>query len=125
MTSNPRPRRVRRLLTIAIVAFGLLGTACAPSANIAFVFGGADGQDTRLVDQANRVAQCESKMDPNAVSATNDHGLFQINAVHRQEFEQVTGQPWSKVYDPYWNSVFAKWMYDQQGWSPWSCHRVL
>jgi hypothetical protein len=33
----------------------------------------------------------------------------------------VTGQPWSAVYDPYWNTVYAKHLYDTQGWRPWTC----
>jgi hypothetical protein len=70
---------------------------------------------------ATRVAQCESGMNPAAVSPTNDHGLFQINAIHKAEFSQVTGQPWASIYSAEWNTKFAKWMYDRQGWYPWSC----
>lgn len=126
MLSKTLRGRGRRLTTIVLLGVAMLaGTACTPQARIAYVFGGEGGQDTVLVDQANRIAYCESKYDPGAVSATNDHGLFQINAVHREQFERVTGQPWSAVYDPHWNSVYAKWLYDQQGWSPWSCRRVL
>jgi hypothetical protein len=51
-----------------------------------------------------------------------NHGLFQINNVHRGNFEEVTQQPWSEVYDPYLNTVFAKWLFDQSGWSPWACN---
>jgi hypothetical protein len=47
--------------------------------------------------------------------------LFQINNVHRARFQQVTGQSWTKVYDPYFNSLFAKWLFDQEGWQPWAC----
>lgn len=72
-------------------------------------------------EQAKRVAYCESKMDPNAVSRTNDHGLFQINHVHRGQFEAVTGHPWSEIYNPELNTMYAKWLYDQDGWRPWSC----
>ena len=70
------------------------------------------------------MAWCESKLDPGAVSATNDHGLFQINAIHRDEFVQVTGQPWEKVYAPFWNTVDAKHLYDTQGWQPWTCRHA-
>lgn len=126
MSSKSLRGRGRRLTTIVLLAVAVLaGTACTPQSQIALVFGGPDGQDTVLVDQANRVAHCESKFDPGAVSATDDHGLFQINAVHRQQFEQVTGQPWSAVYDSYWNAVYAKWLHEQQGWSPWTCRKVL
>jgi hypothetical protein len=70
---------------------------------------------------AIRIARCESSMNPNAVSATDDHGLFQINAVHRGQFEAVTGAPWSSVYDPQLNTIYARHLYGQQGWGPWAC----
>ena len=70
---------------------------------------------------AIRIAKCESGMNPNAVSPTNDHGLFQINIVHRGQFEAVTGAPWSSVYDPELNTTYARHLYAQQGWGPWSC----
>ena len=85
---------------------------------IARYFGPAAGQ-------ARAIAACESKLDPNAVSRTNDHGLFQINIVHQGDFQRVTGRPWSAVYDPEANTAYAKWLYDQQGWGPWACRRVL
>ncbi len=114
--TNPARVRARRLGRVGLLVIAVLaGTACTPQFAINTIFWNADP------GAATRVAQCESKMDPNAVSATNDHGLFQINAVHRGEFEQVTGQPWSAVYDPYWNTVFAKWLFDTQGWGPWTC----
>ena len=72
---------------------------------------------------AIRIAQCESSMNPSARSATNDHGLFQINAVHRGQFEAVTGAPWSSVYDPELNTIYARHLYGQQGWAPWTCAR--
>ena len=107
--------RTRRLARIALFGAALLvGGACTPQHYINTVFGPSQ-------DAASKVAYCESKMDPGAVSPTNDHGLFQINAVHRGQFEAVTGQPWSEVYNPFWNSVYAKWLYDQEGWSPWTC----
>lgn len=82
-------------------------------------FGAAAGQ-------AMRIAECESSLNPAAVSVTDDHGLFQINAPsHRGQFERVTGRPWSAVYDAEANTIYAKWLYDQQGWSPWACRRVL
>lgn len=108
-------RRARRLpLLVATVAL-LAGAACSPRQQIAQVFG-ADSA------AAERVAWCESRLDPAAVSSTNDHGLFQINATyHRASFEEVTGQPWSMVYDAFWNTVYAKHLYDRQGWQPWTC----
>ena len=112
--------RVRKRPTARLVLFAgalLVGGACTPNEAIAVLF-----QDN--AGSATRVAECESGMDPGAVSPTNDHGLFQINAVHQQQFEQVTGQPWSSVYDPYWNTYYAKWLYDNQGWGPWACRHA-
>ena len=71
--------------------------------------------------QAFNIIQCESNWNPNAVSPTNDHGLFQINAVHASNFTAVTGASWSQVYDPELNTIYAKYLYDQSGWGPWSC----
>ncbi|MBA2282417.1 MAG: transglycosylase SLT domain-containing protein [Actinomycetota bacterium] len=106
----------RRIRTVT--AFGLatmaLG-ACTPEVYIDQVFG-------TQAAAAKSVAMCESTMNPGAVSpGGGNHGLFQINNVHRATFEQVTGQPWSAVYDPYWNAFFAKYLVDQSGWQPWSC----
>lgn len=76
-----------------------------------------------IADQAMGVARCESSLDPNAVSSGGGNwGLFQINTVHRDSFESVTGQPWSNVLDPYANATFAAWLYNQSGgWGPWAC----
>lgn len=75
--------------------------------------------------QAQAIAQCESELLTTAVSPTNDHGLFQINAVHRRSFTVVTGLAWSAIYDAYANASFARNLYDRQGWSPWTCRYVL
>jgi len=71
---------------------------------------------------AIRVARCESGLNPRAVSSGGgNHGLFQINNVHRGTFESVTGQPWSAVYTAEANTRFAHWLWSQQGWGPWAC----
>ena len=78
-----------------------------------------------LAPEATEIAICESDLNPKAVSKTNDHGLFQINIVHKESFTDVTGQPWSAIYDPVWNAKFAKWLWTEQGWKPWVCKYVL
>lgn len=77
----------------------------------------------RLGDQAVRVAECESKLSPTAKSPTNDHGVFQLNAPsHQRRFPQVTGVAWSpNVYHASYNAQYARWLYDQLGWQPWTC----
>ena len=122
MRNTPtRTRRVRRIARGGLFAAALFAVAgCTPDYWIHTHFDTA-GQTSN----AERVATCESNKDPFAVSHTNDHGLFQINAIHRADFERVTGQPWSAVYDPNFNAMFARWLYDQQGWGPWVCKKVL
>lgn len=118
-----------RLAALVVALAALAG--CTPAQAIDVTF--ARWHGPRVAEQARAVAGCESGRDgrsfdlvnPTAVSPTNDHGLFQINIVHRAQFTRVTGQPWSAVYDPFWNAVYAKWLYDQQGWSPWTCARKL
>ena len=107
---------MKRTPRIVAAALGVLALgACTPQAYIAQVFGDRAGE-------ATSVAQCESGLRADARSAGGgNHGLFQINNVHRPAFERVTGQPWSAVYDQYFNAVFAKWLFDQEGWRPWGC----
>lgn len=118
-------KRLRAALLGAVFVGALGLTACDPSAQadtpsvaqdaITQAFGSTS-------DQAMRVAQCESNLDPNAVSSGGGNwGLFQINTVHRDAFQSVTGHSWSDVLDPYLNSQFAAWLYQQNGWSPWGC----
>ena len=119
-------KRLRAALAGAVFVGALGLTACDPNAQadtpsivqdaVSQNFGG-------IADQAMGVAQCESGLDPSAVSSGGGNwGLFQINTVHRDSFESVTGQAWSNVLDPYANASFAAWLYNQSGgWGPWAC----
>ncbi len=107
---------------LALLTFAATLTACTPQEALYFTFGpGSQHGDPVQQAQAERVAWCESEMKPWARSPTNDHGLMQINAIHRATFERVTGQPWSQVYNPFWNAVYAKNLHDRKGWQPWTC----
>ena len=118
-------KRLRAAL-LGVVFVGALGlSACDTSAQadtsiaqdaITQAFG-------PLADQAMGVANCESTLNPDAVSRGGGNwGLFQINTVHRSEFEAVTGHSWSEVLDPYLNSSYAAYLYSQSGgWGPWAC----
>jgi hypothetical protein len=113
----------RKLISLVLAGTAVLGfSACnagAPHAEIASIFGDRAAE-------ATAIAECESGLNPLARSAGGgNHGLFQINSVHDDTFMQVTGQPWTAVYDAHWNTVFAKYLFDQSGWSPWACERVL
>lgn len=108
-----------RRIVLALAAVLLLG-ACSPREAVWFWFADSPARH----DQAIEVVDCETggTWDPTVVSPTNDHGLFQINErYHRAEFERVTGQPWSAVYDPFWNARYARYLYDRSGWQPWTC----
>jgi hypothetical protein len=111
---------LRHVLPVAVAAalVGATAGCTTPVGAINAVFG-------PVAPQATKIAQCESGLRPDAVSPTNDHGLFQINIVHRADFTRVTGQPWSAVYDQLQNTRYAKSLYDRQGWAPWTCKRVL
>jgi hypothetical protein len=78
-----------------------------------------------LAPEAIEVAICESDLNPKAVSPTDDHGLFQISIINKEQFTKVTGQPWSAVYNTYWNTRYTKTMWNRQGWQPWVCKFVL
>lgn len=118
-------KRLRAALVGAVFVGALGLTACDPGAqaNTPSVAQDAITQAFGpIADQAMGVAQCESGLNPNAVSSGGGNwGLFQINTVHRADFEAVTGQSWSNVLDPYLNATYAKHLYDQWGWGPWAC----
>jgi hypothetical protein len=119
-----RAHRVRlRLRHVAVVT--LVGALVSVAAACTTPVGVINSVFGPVAPQAVKVAECESGLRPNAVSPTNDHGLFQINIVHQADFTRVTGQPWSAVYDQLYNSLYAKTLYDRQGWAPWTCKRVL
>ena len=119
-------KRLRTALLGAVFVGALGLTACDPSAQADTPSPAQDAITQSfgpIADQAMGVAQCESGLDPNAVSRGGGNwGLFQINTVHSSDFESVTGQPWSNVQDPYANATFARYLYDQAGgWGPWAC----
>lgn len=59
------------------------------------------------VSVAMEVMRRESGCNPNAVSPTNDHGLFQIHA--------------ERIYDPAANVARAYQKFAASGWRPWYC----
>ena len=77
------------------------------------------GQET----VARCIIQHESAGNPRAVSPTHDYGMFQINRVHRADFERYTGRDWSAIFDPNMNGLYARKLWREQGWRPWSTHR--
>ncbi|HEV7722454.1 MAG TPA: transglycosylase SLT domain-containing protein [Iamia sp.] len=76
--------------------------------------------------KAVRVADCESDLNPRAVSAGGkNHGLFQINSVHKPTVERM-GYKWDQIYDPYVNAKVARKIFNDAGssWAPWGCRNA-
>lgn len=107
---------------LCIVGLTLGASACTPRGSSR---GAIQQYFPEQYDKAVRVVNCESGMNPDAVSPTSDYGLFQINKVHRPMVERM-GYSWSQIFDPYVNSRVARVIYDDaarrgNGWSPWTC----
>jgi hypothetical protein len=66
-------------------------------------------------EQALRVAQCESSMNPRAYSAGN-RGWFQI---HGPSHAHRVGGNLEALYDPAVNTRVAHEIWREQGWRPW------
>lgn len=58
----------------------------------------------------------ESGWRPNAVSATGDHGLLQLNAY---TWRRYFGVRWARVYDPVENVRMGYVVWKRQGWAAW------
>ena len=107
---------MRRLfLILPLLLLPLVACAPAPPSTAEHaieVHFGPFGDD--VVEQAKRVARCESGLNP---SATNGQylGLFQMGGYHYWRFE---GGAWD---DPYVNARAAGGLWLQSGWQPWSC----
>lgn len=74
------------------------------------------------VNNALLTMKRESGCRPNAVSATNDHGLMQIN--YRWHAGKVGGVK-SRLYDPETNIRIAAGIYQGRGWSAWYAVRGI
>ena len=73
-------------------------------------------------DEAMRVAHCESKFDPGAYNA-GAVGVFQILAsAHDWRVEKVRGRD---LNDARTNIRVARHLFDEQGWGPWTCARIV
>lgn len=115
-------KRLSKIKYILVIGFAaLLLGACTPQQAIAMIF-----HDQQA--KATAIAHCESRMNPNAVSPTNDHGLFQINATtwnkpgHSDPVADWIGRNWHKRYDPVTNTLMAHMIQQKYGWKMWSCN---
>src|SRR5688572_19505642 len=110
---------------IAAATMVLALGACTPREVVGVIFG-EHADEAWVVVAGDGTLPCrtgESGGNPEARSpGGGNHGLFQINNVHRSSFEQVTGRPWETGrYEADANTAFAKWLFDRQGWGPWTC----
>jgi hypothetical protein len=72
-------------------------------------------------DAAIRVANCESHLNPRAISRGGSNwGLFQINKVHAKRVAAM-GYRWEDLLDARVNTTVAKAIFDGSGWGPWAC----
>lgn len=88
---------LRRILPLVCVAGLLMGfsTGCDESVVVRDAI--QDYFPGSLTAKATRVAQCESGLNPRAVSpGGGNHGLFQINNIHKSTV-QAMGYSWSQI----------------------------
>lgn len=83
--------------------------------------------DRQVLETLMSVMWRESRCDPAALSKSSDHGLLQVNEVHRAYVEQIYGVPFEvAMADPTKNLHFAWLLYSELeasgrcGWAPWS-----
>lgn len=115
------------LIFLCLAGVALATTACTPRARSVDAIQRNFPADQQ--DKAKRVAQCESGMNPEAVSPGGGNwGLFQINTVHKPMVARM-GYSWSQITDPYVNAKVARVIYDDAarrgwGWNPWGCRNA-
>ena len=102
-----------RTAALALALFACVG--CSPEAAIQAVF---HRHGPHVVEQALDVAECESNMQPEAVSPGGHLGLFQL--APRYHAWRFGGGDWR---DPLVNTLAAESLWKEQGWRPWSCAR--
>lgn len=75
------------------------------------------------VSEAVEIVNCENtEWDRYAVSATNDHGIFQHNGTYGPERFEDLGYSWSDRYDPAINIHVAYELWaETRDWRHWSC----
>ncbi len=113
----------RLLLPLLLVAGLALGaTACTPEdvSRDAIQKWFPDWAEAKAI----RVADCESRLQPDAVSPGGGNwGLFQINRAAWERTVNDMGYSWNQMTDAYINSKVALHIFKVAGnsWSPWGC----
>lgn len=76
-----------------------------------------------VAEQAVRVAQCESHLDPRATNGQHA-SLFQISRTYHEARARRLGFDWSRMWEPAVNAAVAADIYASSGWTPWTCRRA-
>lgn len=82
------------------------------------------GWPEAVIRQAVVVAGCESGWDPRKTGAAGEFGLFQVHPVHADLFTEL-GLPGLGPHDPLTNARVALSIWQDEGWSPWSCASLV
>ena len=90
-----------------------------------------DGPDEPFIPDAMRrdalfVLPCENRsLDPTAVSATADAGIWQLNPVHEKRATRL-GFTWGQMLEPGPNTIVARSIWeDSRSFAPWSCRTAI
>lgn len=73
-----------------------------------------------VAEEAVRVAQCESNLDPRATNGQHA-SLFQISRTYHEARARRLGFTWEQMWDPTVNTTVAADIYGEQKWQPWTC----
>jgi hypothetical protein len=118
---------VKRIVLPLVAAIALLvgASGCTPEAESrdAITKWFPDWAEAKAI----RVADCESGLNPDAISPGGGNwGLFQLNRTTWEPTARSMGYTWSQVLDPYINSKIALQVYKAAGnsFSPWGCRNA-
>jgi len=67
----------------------------------------------------HRIMWLESRCDPNAYNPSGASGLVQVESW----WARACGITPAQLFDPTWNLVCARHVYETQGWTAWSTYR--
>ena len=79
------------------------------------------------VEEALAIIGCESGGNSDAISRTNDWGLFQHHLTYWEARSAKAGYPNTSPLDPKVNVAVAWWLWNSKGgsWTDWTCGTIL
>lgn len=87
--------------------------------DIFYIEGEKAGLTLKQTRRFYEIANCESRLNPRAVSSTGDFGILQLNDYY-WDFDH------DKVFDPQYNAWYAmNVIYPRQGFNAWVCNRLI